>query len=202
MQPIGTIWTSSSRFPRADTRSVPSSPLRRTRARPKAPPASCRAARQRQDLAGRSAGSAVLRGALRGHGRQLSRRNSQPFWSLNRKRLGAISYAEAEALALDARRRAVMAMKERPLKKTIEDIVEALGRAGQTGPYRLRRASFVRWLNDPFWQCRARKGRERSGNPPRENTGCVSRSLGDADRAKIRTSRTVAWRPVGSRRTS
>lgn len=37
------------------------------------------------------------------------------------KRLGAISYAEAEEFTLDIRRRDVMTMKERPLKKTIEE---------------------------------------------------------------------------------
>lgn len=37
------------------------------------------------------------------------------------KRLGAISYAEAEEFMLDVRRRDVMTMKERPLKKTIEE---------------------------------------------------------------------------------
>jgi len=37
------------------------------------------------------------------------------------KRLGAISYAEAEEFSLDVRRQDVMTMKERPLKKTIED---------------------------------------------------------------------------------
>ena len=37
------------------------------------------------------------------------------------KRLGAISYAEAEEFTLDVRRRDVMTMKERPLKKTIEE---------------------------------------------------------------------------------
>lgn len=36
-------------------------------------------------------------------------------------RLGAISYAEAEEFTLDVRRRDVMTMKERPLKKTIEE---------------------------------------------------------------------------------
>ena len=36
------------------------------------------------------------------------------------KRLGAISYAEAEEFTLDTRRRDVMTMKERPLKKIIE----------------------------------------------------------------------------------
>ncbi len=35
------------------------------------------------------------------------------------KRLGAISYAEAEEVTLDVRRRDVMTMKERPLKRTI-----------------------------------------------------------------------------------
>ena len=37
------------------------------------------------------------------------------------KRLGAISYAEAEEFTLDVRRRDVMTMKERPLRKTIEE---------------------------------------------------------------------------------
>ena len=37
------------------------------------------------------------------------------------KRLGAISYAEAEEFTLDVRRRDVMTMKERPLKSTIEE---------------------------------------------------------------------------------
>lgn len=37
------------------------------------------------------------------------------------KRLGAISYADAEEFTLDVRRRDVMTMKERPLKKTIEE---------------------------------------------------------------------------------
>lgn len=37
------------------------------------------------------------------------------------KRLGAISYAEAEEFTLDVRRRDVMTMNERPLKKTIEE---------------------------------------------------------------------------------
>ena len=37
------------------------------------------------------------------------------------KRLGAISYAEAEEFTLDVRRRDVMTMKERPLKKTLEE---------------------------------------------------------------------------------
>lgn len=37
------------------------------------------------------------------------------------KRLGAISYAEAEEFTLDVRRRDVMTMKEQPLKKTIEE---------------------------------------------------------------------------------
>jgi SpoVK/Ycf46/Vps4 family AAA+-type ATPase len=37
------------------------------------------------------------------------------------KRLGAISYAEAEEFTLDVRRRDVMAMKERPLKQTIDE---------------------------------------------------------------------------------
>ncbi len=37
------------------------------------------------------------------------------------KRLGSISYAEAEEFTLDVRRRDVMTMKERPLKKTIEE---------------------------------------------------------------------------------
>jgi SpoVK/Ycf46/Vps4 family AAA+-type ATPase len=37
------------------------------------------------------------------------------------KRLGKISYAEAEEFTLDVRRRDVMTMKERPLKKTIEE---------------------------------------------------------------------------------
>jgi len=37
------------------------------------------------------------------------------------KRLGAISYAEAEEFTLDVRRRDVMTMKEWPLKKTIEE---------------------------------------------------------------------------------
>jgi len=37
------------------------------------------------------------------------------------KRLGAISYAEAEEFTLDVRRRDVMTMKERPLKKIIEE---------------------------------------------------------------------------------
>ena len=37
------------------------------------------------------------------------------------KRLGAISYAEAEEFTLDVRRRDVMTMKERPLKNTIEE---------------------------------------------------------------------------------
>ena len=37
------------------------------------------------------------------------------------KRLGAISYAEAEEFTLDVRRRDVMTMKERTLKKTIEE---------------------------------------------------------------------------------
>lgn len=37
------------------------------------------------------------------------------------RRLGAISYAEAEEFTLDVRRRDVMTMKERPLKKTIEE---------------------------------------------------------------------------------
>ena len=37
------------------------------------------------------------------------------------KRLGTISYAEAEEFSLDVRRRDVMTMKERPLKKTIEE---------------------------------------------------------------------------------
>lgn len=37
------------------------------------------------------------------------------------KRLGAISYAEAEEFTLDVCRRDVMTMKERPLKKTIEE---------------------------------------------------------------------------------
>ena len=37
------------------------------------------------------------------------------------KRLGAISYAEAEEFSLDVRRRDVMTMKERPLKKTVEE---------------------------------------------------------------------------------
>lgn len=37
------------------------------------------------------------------------------------KRLGAISYAEAEEFTLDVRRRDVMTRKERPLKKTIEE---------------------------------------------------------------------------------
>ena len=37
------------------------------------------------------------------------------------KRLGAISYAEAEEFTLDVRRRDVMTMKERSLKKTIEE---------------------------------------------------------------------------------
>lgn len=37
------------------------------------------------------------------------------------KRLGAISYAEAEEFTLDVQRRDVMTMKERPLKQTIEE---------------------------------------------------------------------------------
>ena len=37
------------------------------------------------------------------------------------KRLGSISYAEAEEFTLDVRRRDVMTMKERPLKKSIEE---------------------------------------------------------------------------------
>lgn len=37
------------------------------------------------------------------------------------KRLGTISYAEAEEFTLDVRRRDVMTMRERPLKKTIEE---------------------------------------------------------------------------------
>ena len=37
------------------------------------------------------------------------------------KRLGAVSYAEAEGFTLDVRRRNVMTMKERPLKSTIEE---------------------------------------------------------------------------------
>ncbi len=37
------------------------------------------------------------------------------------KRLGAISYAEAEEFTLDVRRRDVMTMKEHPLKETIEE---------------------------------------------------------------------------------
>ncbi|MCY4317064.1 MAG: hypothetical protein OXC66_13230, partial [Roseovarius sp.] len=37
------------------------------------------------------------------------------------RRLGAISYAEAEEFILDVRRRDVMTMKEIPLKKTIEE---------------------------------------------------------------------------------
>ena len=37
------------------------------------------------------------------------------------KRLGSISYAEAEEFTLDVRRRDVMTMKERPLKKTVEE---------------------------------------------------------------------------------
>lgn len=37
------------------------------------------------------------------------------------KRLGAVSYAEAEEFTLDVCRRDVMTMKERPLKKTIEE---------------------------------------------------------------------------------
>jgi MoxR-like ATPase len=37
------------------------------------------------------------------------------------KRLGAISYAEAEEFTLDVRRRDVMTMQEHPLKKTIEE---------------------------------------------------------------------------------
>ena len=40
------------------------------------------------------------------------------------KRLGAISYAEAEEFTLDVRRRDVMTMKERPLKKTIEEMLK------------------------------------------------------------------------------
>ena len=37
------------------------------------------------------------------------------------KRLGAVSYAEAEEFALDVRRRDVLAMNERPLKQIIEE---------------------------------------------------------------------------------
>src|SRR5690606_27313173 len=37
------------------------------------------------------------------------------------KRLGNISYAEAEEFTLDVRRRDVMTMKEHPLKRTIEE---------------------------------------------------------------------------------
>jgi len=37
------------------------------------------------------------------------------------KRLGAISYAEAEEFTLDVRRRDVMTMKDRPLKKSIDE---------------------------------------------------------------------------------
>lgn len=40
------------------------------------------------------------------------------------KRLGAISYSEAEEFTLDVRRRDVMTMKDRPLKKTIEEQLE------------------------------------------------------------------------------
>jgi SpoVK/Ycf46/Vps4 family AAA+-type ATPase len=36
------------------------------------------------------------------------------------KRLGALSYAEAEEFTLDIRRREILAMKERPLKEIIE----------------------------------------------------------------------------------
>ena len=37
------------------------------------------------------------------------------------KRLGSISYAEAEEFTLDVRRRDIMTMKERPLKRTVEE---------------------------------------------------------------------------------
>ena len=40
------------------------------------------------------------------------------------KRLGAISYAEAEEFSLDVRRRDVMTMKEQRLKKTIEELLK------------------------------------------------------------------------------
>lgn len=53
------------------------------------------------------------------------------------KRLGAISYAEAEEFTLDVRRRDVMTLKERPLKKTIgeqlklwEERVQPIGSGG------------------------------------------------------------------------
>ena len=39
------------------------------------------------------------------------------------KRLGSISYAEAEEFTLDIRRRDIMTMKERPLKKTVEELL-------------------------------------------------------------------------------
>jgi len=39
------------------------------------------------------------------------------------KRLGAISYAEAEEFTLDVRRRHVMTMKEHPLKNTVEELL-------------------------------------------------------------------------------
>ena len=50
----------------------------------------------------------------------LNNRDGLPAASIA-KRLGAISYAEAEEFSLDVRRRDVMTMKERPLKKTIEE---------------------------------------------------------------------------------
>lgn len=49
------------------------------------------------------------------------------------RRLGAISYAEAEEFTLDARRRAVMTMNERPLKKTIEELLELWTRRAGPG---------------------------------------------------------------------
>lgn len=49
------------------------------------------------------------------------------------KRLGRISYAEAEQFSLDIRRQAVLAMKQRPLKTIIEDQVRLWEARAQPG---------------------------------------------------------------------
>ena len=68
-------------------------------------------------------------------GRFLSSKENRPSISgaTIARRLGAISYAEAEEFTLDTWRRDVMTMSERPLKKTIEDLLELWTRRARPG---------------------------------------------------------------------
>ena len=68
-------------------------------------------------------------------GRFLSSKQNRPSISgaTIARRLGAISYAEAEEFTLDTRRRDVMTMNERPLRKIIEELLRLWTKRARPG---------------------------------------------------------------------